>query len=212
MMTDDFLSNLQQQARWSTAFHTFGSNHNTLIGLMIDWWINSKALREAVEEAPWFALKAQGGDGACDAILLEQGVCKGILEVEGGYVEKGAKQEPLKKYLYAMDRLEKYFLPNDPDWKDLEFGIFLAYPTSGNHMRSFLPVNTFTEKGVTITKSHPGMQLILLVLDKKWDPQTKGVRARKNDSHDFYKGTPFRVSGVRIQDGEVKERRILVEV
>jgi hypothetical protein len=212
MMTDDFLTSLQQQARWNTAFHTFGSNHNTLIGLMVDWWVNSKAQREAIEGAPWFALKSQGGDGACDAILFEQGVCKGILEVEGGYVEKGAKEEPLKKYLYAMDRLEKYFLPNDPDWKDLEFGIFLAYPTSGNYMRSSLPAHTFAEKGATITKNHPGMQLILLTMDKRWDPQTKGVRARKNDSHDFYKGTPFRVSGVRIQDGEVKERQMLVEV
>ncbi len=212
MIIDDFLTSLQQQARWNTAFHSFGSNHNTLIGFIVDWWINSKPQREAIEGAPWFASRSQGGDGACDAILLEQGLCKGILEVEGGYVENGAKEEPLKKYDYAMNRLEKYFIPVDPDWKDLDFGIFFAYPTSGNYMRSPLPANIFVDKGKTITKNHSGMQLVILALDKKWDPQTKGIRARKNDSHDFYKGTPFRVSGMRIQDGEVKENRILVEI
>jgi hypothetical protein len=56
-------------------------------------------------------------------------------------------------------------------------------------MRSPLPANTFAEKGKTITKNHTGIQLVILTLDKKWDPQTQGIRARKNDSHDFYKGT-----------------------
>lgn len=211
MIANDFLTSLQQQARWNTAFYTFGSDHNTLIGLVVDWWINSKPQRAAIEGAPWFALKSQGG-GACDAILLHQGLCKGILEVEGGYVEKGAKEEPLKKYFYAMDRLEKYFMPEDPDWKDLEFGIFFAYPTAGNYMRSPLPANTFAEKGKINTGNHSGMQLIILTLDKRWDPQTKGIRARKNDSHDFYKGTPFRVTGIRIQDGAVREHRVLAEI
>lgn len=211
MIAHDLLTSLQQQARWNTAFHTFGSNHNTLIGLMVDWWINSQPQRAAIDGAPWFALRPLG-DGACDAILVEHGLCKGILEVEGGYVEKGAREEPLKKYFSALDRLEKYFIPEDPDWKDLEFGLFLAYPTLGTYMRSPLPATTFAERGKIITKNHAGMQLIILTLDKRWDPQMRGIRARKNDSHDYYKGTPFKITGICIQDGEVIEHRVLVEI
>ncbi|GAC1566160.1 MAG: hypothetical protein NVS3B14_06670 [Ktedonobacteraceae bacterium] len=54
-------------------------------------------------------------------------------------------------------------------------------------------------------------QLVILTLDKKWDPQKKDIRARKNDSHDYYKGTPFKVSGVLIENGKIKDTKIVAE-
>jgi len=211
-MTNDLLTSLQKQVRWNTAFHTFGSNHNTLIGLLVDWWVSCEPHHEVIEGAPSFALRAEGGGGVGDAILVEQGLCKGVIEVEGGYVDAGGREEPLKKYFYAIDRIGKYFIPEDPDWKDLEFGIFLAYPTVSKHMRMPLPINEFVEKGKVVVRNHQGMQLVILTLDKRWEPQTRGIRARKNDSHDYYKGSPFRVTGVLIKDGEVKDSRTLAGV
>lgn len=208
-MTHDLLSSLQTQVRWNTAFHTFGSNHNTLIGLLVDWWVNCGPHHESIEGAPSFALRSEGGGGVCDAILVEQGLCKGVVEVEGGYVEQGGKEEPLKKYFYALERIGKYFLPHDPDWKALEFGIFLAYPTVRKYMYMPLPIDEFVDRAKELTSNHAGMQLVILTLDKKWDPQTTGIRARKNNSHDYYKGSPFRITGVLVKNGTVQDSRIL---
>ncbi|GAC1566157.1 MAG: hypothetical protein NVS3B14_06660 [Ktedonobacteraceae bacterium] len=67
-MKDHLLTSLQT-ARWESAFHTFGSNHNALIGLLVDWWISCQSEHDAIEGAPSFALRSEGGGGACDAIL-----------------------------------------------------------------------------------------------------------------------------------------------
>ncbi len=58
-------------------------------------------------------------------------------------------------------------------------------------------------------------QLVVLVLDKRWDPQiegprTRGPRGQKNHAHAYYKGTPSRLMGVLIDGGEeITERCIL---
>ncbi len=202
-MVDGLLTSLENKGRWETAFYTFGSNHSSLIGLLVDWWIYNGDQREVLEAPPWSASKKEKGQ-PCDAILIEKGICKGIVEVEGS------------NYINAIDRMVKYIVPGNGFWQ-LEFGIFLAYPTKRAHMEKPLPIDHFVEKGRVVTKEHQ-IQLIILTLDKKWDPQTEGPRVRgprgqNNYRHDYYNGKPCRLTGVLIEGGEeITKRRVFREV
>lgn len=174
-MVDDLLTSLKEMARWETAFHTFGSNHYSLIGLLVDWWIHSGPRREALEAPPWYASQAENGR-PCDAIFIEDGICTGTLEVEG------------TKYIEALDRMLMYLGADNLYWQ-LEFGLFLAYPTTRQFMEKPLPMDMIVEKAKVATIIYP-IQLLVLTLDKKWDPQAEGPRTRgprglKNHEHDY---------------------------
>lgn len=99
-MIDGLFTSLRDGVRWETAFHTFGNNHYSLIGLLVDWWVSSGPRREVLETPPWYASKAEKGQPS-DAVLMENGICMGIVEVEG------------TNYLEAIDRMVKYIVPEN---------------------------------------------------------------------------------------------------
>ena len=151
-MVDDLCTSLRDGVRWETAFHIFGNSHCSLIGLLADWWVTSGPSREVLEAPPWYASKAEKGRPS-DAVLMENGICTGIVEVEG------------TDYSKAIDRMVKYIVPENRYWR-MEFGIFLAYPTKREYMENPLPMDEFVKKGKEVTKNHQ-IQLVVLVLDKR---------------------------------------------
>jgi len=103
-MDDSLFTSLKDGVRWETAFHTFGNNHYSLIGLLVDWWVSRGLGREALEAPPWYATKAEKGRPS-DAVLMEKGICTGIVEVEG------------TNYCGAIDRMIKYIVPENRFWQ-----------------------------------------------------------------------------------------------
>ncbi len=108
------------KASWSTAFRTYGNDHATLIGLLVDWWISREPRgRWALEGGPSFGYRARSvrGGGQCDAILGEGELSIGLVEVEGF------------RYEYTLEKMGRFFEAEYDDLSSLQFGIFLAYPT-----------------------------------------------------------------------------------
>lgn len=192
-MGDELLSALKG-LRWSTAFRTYGNAHATLIGLLVDWWVDAApAERWALEGGPSFAHLQRGiGGGLCDAILGQADRAKGVVEVEG------------TRHPYTIDKLGSFFGSALEDLKGLEFAIFLAYaytPQGRGEGRVFPPppFEEFTERGLAITRAYPARQIAILSLEKTFERQRRGPRAR----NEYYMGTPSRIRGALIQDGDV---------
>jgi len=199
MGSSELLSSLER-VRWHIARHTYGSSHCTLIGLLVDWWISGNPqTRYALESGPSFGYRprAEKGGGQCDAILVQEGTSRGVIEVEGGF-QNGASN--IERYLITIDKIGKYFAAEYEDLKTLEFGIFLAYPTRKEHMTGLLPMEEFVERGLAVTREHREKQLAVLVLDKKLETQQSGPRARGNI---YYKTTPNQIRGVLLESGTI---------
>ena len=67
----DLLGSLKT-AKWDTIFHTIGSSHNTLVGLIVDWWISgaSNGTHLTLEPALRFVEgRSCGVPGTPDAII-----------------------------------------------------------------------------------------------------------------------------------------------
>jgi hypothetical protein len=73
-------------------------------------------------------------------------------------------------------------------------------------------MDDFLQEGIKLTEQKEGRQLIILTLDKKWDEQTSGLRARKNDANGYYKGKPLRLTGDYIKGGTLIDRRTFKEL
>src|SRR5258708_14182667 len=199
-MADELLGSLEN-VRWHTALRTFGNNHATLVGLLVDWWISSGEHRWALESGPSFGYRSrdEGGGGQCDAILVEGESSRGVVEVEGS------------RHVYTIDKIGKYFAAEYQDLKSLEFGLFLAYTYTiqgrGNERKIIpLPIDELIEAGKIMTSKRYGKQLVILTLDKVWDPQKSGPRART----EYYWGRPDQILGVLIKDGREIERHSIV--
>jgi hypothetical protein len=73
-----------KNARWDIAFRTFGNNHCTLIGLLLDWWMSGDPKRRwALEAGPTNGYREKGVRGQCDALLCIDTHPTGVVEVEG---------------------------------------------------------------------------------------------------------------------------------
>jgi len=200
-MRDDLLASLES-VRWDTALRTFGNSHATLVGLLVDWWISGSPLdRYALEGGPSFGYRSRstGGGGQCDAILVEGELSRGVVEVEG------------TRYHDTIDKIGKFFAAEYSDLATLEFGVLLAYPTGPQgrgqgRTITALPLDEFVRRGQRVTKEYVGRQLAILVLDKEWEPQQSGPRART----EYYQGRPAQVRGSLLQDGKELARRVLM--
>lgn len=200
-MKDDLLASLEH-VRWHIALRTFGNNHATLVGLLVDWWVSGAPEdRYVLESGPSFGYRPRStrGGGQCDAILVEKEVSKGIVEVEG------------TRYDYTIDKMGRFFAAEYADLATLAFGVFLAYPTGARGRgkeRTIhpLPLDEFVRRGQAVTKDHPGKQLAILVLDKVREPQRSGPRART----EYYEGRPAQIRGSLVQDGKELARRVLM--
>lgn len=188
------------RARWQTAFRTYGSSHATLIGTLVDWWVNEEPDRWALEGGPSFAKLPGGvGGGICDAILGEGNSSRGVVEVEGTRLES------------TLLKLGSFFASKVTDLQDLEFGIFLAYaylPTGRGHERQYstTSLDTFASIATQVTLQSPTKSLVLLALDKSYERITIGPRAR----NEYYMGSPTSVRGLVMRNGAVvaKERTL----
>ncbi len=202
VMGNDLLANLLDEPRWHIARRTYGSSHNTLIGLIVDWWISQGIVHGRQHRVMEGALPYEGNKGRCDAILLDGDIAIGVVEVEGGF--------KFDNYFKKLDTIGHYFGGKAKEWDSLQFGVLLAYPTS---LRGELPLDKFVEKGRTSLLGHPERQLIILTLDKQWGAESLGLLFKGRYYHE---GRPYKVTGVRIQmqDGEqiIEQRsRILTD-
>jgi hypothetical protein len=172
---------------------------------LIDWWISEAppdSHHWALGSGPSFGYRKRGenGGGQCDAILVEGNVSKGVVEVEGSRLE------------YTLRKIGNYFKAEYSDLEGLEFGIFLAYaygPVGKRKERTIptLPLESLVECGKEITGEYPGKQLAILALDKVWEPQRSGPRAR----NEYYFGRPSQITGSLLKNGEEVVRRCLAE-
>ncbi len=189
-----------QNVKWGVAFKTFGSSHSTLIGLLADWWISSNLHGNMVlDEGCTFGYHRKGkGSFRCDAVLLEGDIAKGIVEVEGSGHGK------------TIEKIGKFFQARD-EWKTLEFGIFLAYPTdvSGRKEKrhfDFDPCEKeLFEVGKKISAESPKKKLVILILKKEYKRIKSGLRSK----NPYYAGTPIKVYGKLFLNGKEIANRTL---
>ncbi len=192
-MNTSFLTSLES-ARWPVVFRTYGCSHSTLVGLLVDWWISqAPGNRWALEGGPSFGFFSKGiGGGICDAVLGEGDTSRGVCEVEGS------------RYEDTLRKIGSFFSSDLRDLQTLEFGVFLAYPTSpegrgaARHMRA-VPAGALLELGKEVTRANPGKSLVILALEKEWERQCPGPRAR----NDYYRATPTQVRGWLLLNGDV---------
>lgn len=186
------------RVRWDLALRTYGNSHATLIGLLVAWWLDGGAERWALESGPAFGYRerAVGGGGQCDAILGAGEGSLGVIEVEGS------------RHAYTIAKIGNYFAAEHPDLATLEFGILLAYaygPSGRGKARTIppLPVEEYLAAAREVTARYPGKQLLVLTLDKAWEPQQTGPRARS----EYYGGRPSTVWGWLVAAGAVVAAR-----
>ena len=191
------------QARWSTAFKTYGNDHATLIGLLIDWWVSSGDNRWAMEAAPRIDVGGKGGTAqrACDGVLFEKGQALGLLEVEG------------MVYDGKIRNVGDFLLSNDEIISNCRFGIFLGYRTTAQGRGTLrhvepLPSADWVEIAKEITIKMRGFEFILLGLDKEWCPEEKGPRTHNV----YYQCHPKEVWGIRVKAGKAMKRQVLATI
>lgn len=183
-----------RRARWQAAFRTYGNDHATLLGLLVDWWISAAPrARWALDEGPSFGYHARGvGSERCDVVLGEGATSRGLIEVEG------------RRYVSTIDKFGKFFSSAYVEFQTLEFGIFLAYAyqavgSAGQRHLPSLPFETFVERARAVTVAHPGKQLVILTLDKTYERVSEGPRKR----NEYYWGRPSATRGALVEAGQV---------
>ena len=113
------------QVPWKVAAKTYGNDHSTLIGLMVQWWINLDVeAHTALEGGPAFGYRkrGQGGGGQCDALLCRGKDPIGVLEIEGTRPE------------YTVNKIGNFFAAEYAELDTLQFGVVLVYALSLIHI------------------------------------------------------------------------------
>ncbi len=174
--------------RWDVAHRTYGSSHSTLIGLMVEWWINRSQSHTVFDGAPSF-----GSAGQADALLCTDGSPVGVLEVEG------------TQALAKVQTISRYFSSGRPELASIRFGILLAYsyePKGRGLAKAYPPaeVAEVTDAMKAVTKQHAPRSFVFLGLDKRLD-QFDGLR-----SGAYTAGTTEKVAGMLFQDGVETKR------
>ena len=173
-MEDELFNSLVWDG-WNIAFRTYGNNHNTLIGLVVNWWIThapqmgTRGEHWAIESGILYQ-KGQNGE-ACDAILVEgqfpKGIPKGIVEVELGVNDSKKGQKVLDKYFSTMDKIGEYFKSSEYDFSSSQFGLFFAYSEDLKEATRNNRLEQLVEHGIKLSQDFPQQQqLFILWLDK----------------------------------------------
>ncbi len=182
-----------KKVHWDTAVRTYGNNHSTLIGLLVDWWLSISPKNRVLEGGPTNGYRQKGARGQCDALLCEGDNPIGVLEVEGTRHETTVK------------KVGKFFNAKRKEFRNLSFGIILFYayePVGAGRTRTFLkPFSSDTKKIVlSVSKEHPEKSIIVISLEKKYQHMHEGVRSWNS----YYKGEAEKIYGSVFING--KER------
>jgi hypothetical protein len=185
------------KVRWSTAFRTRGNDHATLIGLIVDWWVQNGSGYYALESAPTVGEMRNGlKDGhACDAILVQNNVSKYLLEVEG------------TRYTETLWKMKKYFTSAQKDLETLEVGIFVGYATkaSGRGKKrqvTPLPEEHWIKTAKEVSRNCDDKEIIIIGLEKEWEPTEVGPFSRSP----YYQCSPYQVWAVSVRGNTVTKR------
>jgi hypothetical protein len=190
MKTDsgDLIKRLSS-ARWHVAMKTYGNDHSTLIGLIVDWWISECPEKNwALEGGPGNGYREAGSRGQCDALLCRENRPIGVLEVEGSR----KKETAIKLGTFFSD----YAAERNNELKSLEFGLLLLYsyePWGKGDKRAFdvaSPEEALEEVRKVSIKYHD-KAFIVVSVDKIFSRISEGIRT----INDYYKGTPSEITG-----------------
>lgn len=182
---------------WDVARRTYGSSHATWIGLMVQWWVRlDPASHTVMDGAPSFG---NGRKGLGDALFCLAEKPVGVLEIEGS--------EPEDK----IWTIGQYFKSRRQELHSIRFGMLALYsyePRGVGEAREFPPALSATavDSASRLTRQFPGHSVIVIGLDRKFGRHT-GLRG----TSDYYSGTLAKVTGLWLQDGKVRDRRVLFE-
>lgn len=180
------------KANWKTAFRTYGNNHSTLIGLIVDWWVREDFERRwALESGPTNGYKEKGERGQCDALLCLDEKPVGVLEVEG------SRHEP------TIKKIETFFVGKNAKIGPLRFGLLLFYtstPTERGDQRHFpSPLSPEFVEGIkNISILHPDKPIILISIEKRYNKDATGIR----NANMYYMGEPQEISIRLYENGQ----------
>ena len=187
------LLNSLKDTKWDVAANTYGNNHATLIGLLVDWWISlAPETHQAIESGPSYGHFKKGvGGGMCDAIFCENSNAIGVLEVEGTRGE------------LTIKKIGKFFASPLNDLKTLKFAVAVLYPVApkGRDLQRAMPPaqDAATLTMVTmVSRKHSDKLIIVVTLDKVYERQVEGIRNRT----DYYKSKLSSVHGFVYEGGK----------
>ena len=160
--------------RWDVAANTYGNNHATLIGLLVEWWVSLEpGTHRAVESGPTHGRFPRGlGGEKCDAVFCENYTAGGVLEVEGLRIGR------------TIEKIGKFLDSKLDDLKTLRFAVALLYPATPLRgrgcERNLIPcwdekVRLLVEG---VSRKHCGKPIIVVTLDKVYERQVEGIRRR----------------------------------
>lgn len=162
-------------ARWTTASRTYGNNHATLIGVLVDWWISQDtSYNWVLESGPAVRLPGTGARERrhCDAIFGRGRDAVGVLEVEG-----------MRQSLTAA-KIGHYFNSTDDDFAGLKFAILVCYScgATGPADERIFRLNQLEEARAqlaSVSKSSSDRDLYLVVVQKVPDKDVCSIRQGK---------------------------------
>ncbi len=188
----DILGDLSR-VRWQVALRTFGNDHATLIGMLVDWWITRDPSNNWVlEGGPSFQLPGTGmtSGGQCDAVFCRGEQAVGILEVEG------------TRHKYTIQKVGRYFQSPDPTLKDLRFAVVVLYRCElrGGRVKAFPCAASPASIAAACDESVscPLHDLYLVAVEKKWVPGLTGIRTR----NPYYSGQVHKIRGSWFRGGK----------
>ena len=186
---------------WDTAIHTYGNDHSTLIGLLVQWWIKlSPNDNFALDGCPTCGKNDKEEPGVYgDALLCTGTSASGILEVEG------------TKTVDTIKKIGRFFGSKKEELKTLDFAILLLYDywLEGRGIeRDYIEHTKIAKESVVknlskISAQHTGKTIILITLEKRYERQHRNVRSLS----EFYFGTPDFIEGSLYFNGECIKRK-----
>src|SRR5688500_6023427 len=164
-----------QGVPWNVLGRTYGNAHNTMIGLLVQWWVAQGTVANWAMEAPPGCTTSAGERIHCDALLGTAGLVVGAVEVEG------------LKQTRTAGKLGQYFVSTNEHWAGLRFAILMLYPTGPRAKKAFARASDETIEIVRRTSDEfPERDLILLDVEKKWDAAAAGIRTAHRN---YYRGS-----------------------
>lgn len=193
------------KVRWETAGRTFGNDHSTLIGILVDWWIRLSHKNYALESGPSVGGGKKGkGRGNCDAMFLEKQLEKeqpvGLLEVEG---------PKIGRWKWCAEKIRRFL----DEYKSLQFAILLtySYAPKGRGVDRKVKQISFEDifpclEAKKIWEQFTDKGIIVIILNKEFEKILNKdlIRAR----NDYYQCIPKTIEGTLVVNSKNVGREI----